>query len=181
LLIFYTSDENYDNGTYRYGPADLARVRAFRRDVTLGDMAAPVVGPAVEITKAGLTGLDGSADVLNGFDVAYDPSRDRFYAVGEMHPYPTSDPFNIGVGTRVVSIEAASIWNGGGSWREEGSITPSLTGFARNHNAGIQRTVTGTLPDPARLTVWFTGGVEGPGFTSLWSYDLWEVQGALSP
>ncbi|MFD2348559.1 hypothetical protein ACFSTC_02900 [Nonomuraea ferruginea] len=139
----------------------------------------PVVGPAVEVTRAGLTGTDGKPDVLNNFDVAYDPSRDRFYAVREQHPYPTVAPKQIGASLQVASIDGASIWNGGGSWRVEGVIDPALTGLPRNHNAGIVRTVYGTLPDSGSLTVIFTESCAGT-CASLWSYDLWRVTGTLT-
>ncbi|MEV4838729.1 hypothetical protein AB0K05_29790 [Nonomuraea sp. NPDC049486] len=166
LLLFYTAG----------GPGGT---RAYRRDITLADMSAPVVGPAVEVTRAGLTGTDGKPDVLNNFDVAYDPSRDRFYAVREQHPYPTVAPKQIGASLQVASIDGASIWNGGGSWRVEGVIDPALTGLPRNHNAGIVRTVYGTLPDSGSLTVIFTESCAGT-CASLWSYDLWRVTGTLT-
>lgn len=138
----------------------------------------PVVGTKTPVTTAGLTGSDGAGDWLNDADFAYDPSRDRFYAVREQHPYPADEPNYIGSSVQVVSISGASIWNGGGTWNVEGAIAPALTGFARNHNAGIVRTEFGTLPDPAALGIVFTtscGGCSG----SLWQYALHEVDGAL--
>ncbi len=164
VLLFYTAD---DNGV----------TRAYRRDVTIGNAAAPAVGAAVQLTTGGLTGSNGGSDYLNNFDVAYDPSRDRFYAVREMHPYPGDDPAYIGAGTQLVSIDGASVWNGGGTWRVEQEVTPALTGYARNHNAGIERTVYGTLPSSSSITVVFTDSTTGPD--SLWSYSLHRITGTL--
>lgn len=160
-----------------YTQGDSSGTRAFRRDVTLGN-AGFSVGAAVQITNAGLTGTNGSADYLNNFDMAYDGSRDRFYAVREQHPYPSSDPNYIGTSLQVVSIDGASIWNGGGMWRVEGSITPSLTGLARNHNGGLKRSPYGGLLSGTQVSVMFAESCADCG-SSLWSYDLWEVNGGL--
>lgn len=167
VLLFYTA-------------GDQNATRAYRRDVTLADMSAPAVGPAVELTTAGLTGTTGGSDVLNNFDIAYDPPRDRFYLVRDQHPAPADNPQWISASLQVASIDGASVWNGGGAWRVEGAITPALTGLPRNHNAGLLRTVYGTLPDSGALTVIFTESCSGPSCDSLWSYDLWRVSGTLN-
>jgi hypothetical protein len=140
----------------------------------------PVIGPPVAITNEGLRGTDGGGDVLHNFDVAYDPSRDRFYAVREVDPYPASEPSYIAAELEIDSIDGASIWNGGGTWTREGGITPDLTGFARNHNAGILRSIYGTLPSADSLTAVFTRSITGTFPETLWSYALWQVAGSLS-
>lgn len=159
--------------TEGYGPT-----KTYRATVNLADAGGPVLGPKLEITTAGLTGSDGGEDWLNNADFAYDPGRDRFFAVREQHPYPTDDPDYIGASLQVVSIDAASVWSGGGSWTVEGTIDPALTGFARNHNAGLVRTEYGTLPDADTLSVVFTSSCGGCA-DSLWQYRLHQVTGAL--
>ncbi len=147
--------------------------------VDLDGPAGPVVGSQLEVTTSGLVGTDGSQDWLNNADFAYDPSRDRFYVVREQHPYPTDNPDYIGSTLQVVSIAGASIWNGGGTWQVENAIGPALTGFGRNHNAGILRSPYGTVPDPTRLSVLFTTACGNCG-DSLWQYKLSRIDGALT-
>lgn len=170
ILLFYTQGDHL--GT-----------RAYRREFHLDDTAHPLIGDAVLVTTDGLTGTDGVADWLNNFDVAYDPSSDRFFAVREQHPKPTTHPRYIGASLQIASIDAASIWKGGGKWRVEGAITPDLTGFPRNHNGGIKRTAIGTLPNPHQISVVFSRSCADTGEftckTPEWSYNLWEITGAL--
>ena len=174
FLLFYTDGTNAD---WSVPPV------AYRRDIKLGNMANPVIGPAVQVTNAGLTGRTGGPDYLNNFDVAYDASRDRFYAVREQHPYPSASPNYIGASLQLMSIEGSSIWNGGGTWRVEGSINPGTTDFARNHNGGLKRTAYGGLPNATQLSTVFTracaqeNGASCP--TAEWTYDLWELGGSL--
>lgn len=161
-----------------YTQGDASGTRAFRRDLDVG--TAPFsTGPALQLTNAGLTDSTGAGDYLNNFDVAYDASRDRFYAVREQHPYPSADPDYIGASLQIVSLPGTNVWNGGGSWTVEGSVTPAMTGFARNHNGGLKRNAYGGLLSPDQLSVMFTDSCENCGM-SLWSYDLWQVDGTLN-
>lgn len=160
-----------------YGSAETTKT--YRAEIDLDGATGPVVGSKLQVTASGLTSATGGTDWLNNADFAYDPSRDRFYAVREQHPYPTTDPNYIGSSLQVVSIAGASIWGGGGSWTVESNITPSLTGYDRNHNAGIARTEFGTLPDSSKLTVVFTTSC-GSCSNSLWQYQLHQITGAIS-
>lgn len=149
-----------------------------RAQVDLDGSSGPVIGAALQVTNSGLTGLTGGADYLNGADFAYDPSRDRFYVIREMHPYPTTNPTYIGSALQLVSIPGSSIWNGGGTWTVEGVIGPSLTGYARNHNAGMVRNEFGTLVNASTASVLFTTSC-GNCTNSLWQYALHRVNGAI--
>jgi hypothetical protein len=164
VLIFYTQ-------------GDLT-TRTQVRDVNLFDMGAPQIGRAVPVTNSGLTDMNGNPDYMNNADFVYDPVRDRFYAVREQRPYPADDPDYIGTALQIVSIPGGFIWSGGGRWTAEGEVRPELTGFPRNHNAGLERSIYGTLLDSAWIRVFYAVAESGP--MSLWSYDLWELQGALA-
>lgn len=155
------------------------QTRTYRAEVDLNEPGGPVVGPALQVTASGLTGQDGLPDWLNNADFAYEPVSDRFFAVREQHPYPTAAPNYIGSSLQVVSIDGASIWGGGGAWTVEATIDPSLTGFDRNHNAGLMRTQYGTLPSADQLSVVFTSAC-GNCSDSLWQYQLHTVTGSIS-
>lgn len=150
----------------------------YRALVDLDEPGGPVVGPRLPVTTSGLTSTTGGTDWLNNADFAYDPSRDRFYVVREQHPYPTDSPDYIGSSVQVASIPGASVWGGGGTWTVEAEIDPGLTGYARNHNAGILRSEYGTLIDAQSLTVLFTTSCGGCT-DSLWQYRLHSVTGAI--
>ncbi|SFS87719.1 RICIN domain-containing protein [Paenibacillus sp. BC26] len=169
VLLFYTGEEPQANNDWG----------AWRRDINLNNLSAPSIGAPVKLTTSGLNGTDGAADYLNNFDVAYDGARDRFFIIREMHPYPASDPNFIGDSLEVASIPAANIWSGGGTWQREAVISPSLTGFARNHNGGIARNAWGVLPSSTSFKAVFTDSCANCG-NSLWSYDLWSITGSLT-
>lgn len=165
-----------------YTQGNRSGTRGLRRVLDMSEMSRPLIGPALLISTSGLSGAGGGGDWLNNFDVAYDPARDRFFMVREQHPYASTRPTYIGSSLQIASIEGVSIRRGGGSWRVEGSITPEMTGFARNHNGGLARSEIGALPKPDRLTVYFSRScAASPEFacdTPEWSYDLWSISGA---
>lgn len=169
VLLFYTR-------------GDQEGTRTLCREVGLQDTGKGfAVGPDVTLTSAGLTGTDGRPDILNDADFAYDPTRRRFYALREQHPNPRDYPTYIGASLQLVSLPAENARHGG-VWRVEGAITPVLTGQPRNHNGGLVRTLSGTLPDPRRVRVLFTSSGAGPGVpVAEWTYDLWEITGRLAP
>lgn len=172
LLLFWTRGCGSSTHTYR---------AQFDLDGASGPV---MVGTSLQITETGLTGITGGADYLNGADFAYDPSRDRFYVTREMHPYPTTTPNFIGEAQQIVSIAGSSIWGGGGTWTVEGTVNQTLTGYARNHNAGIVRSEYGTLVSSSALHVIFTSSCGGAGGTACsgtpeWTYRLHRVNGSI--
>ncbi|MEF2246263.1 hypothetical protein [Paenibacillus sp. IITD108] len=169
LMLFYTQ-------------GDPSATAGYRVELNLGDMSQPVIGTPMQLTTAGLIGTDGNNDWLNNFDIVYDPTRDRFYAIRDQHPFPSGQPNYITESIQLASIDGASIWGGGGAWRVEGNITPQLTDLPRNHNAGLVRTAFGTLPDQNEAVVYFTESQAAPNLTGLpeYTYNIWRITGALS-
>lgn len=168
VVLFFTHGAS--DGTYG--------VRAVL-DLTNADN--PVIGPQVPVPTAGLIGTDGQQDVLNDFDIAYSPGQARYYMVRDQHPNPPSDPNYISGSVQVDSMSAQGLWSGNGTWRVEGDVTPALTGQARNHDAGLVRTLDGDLPNPGSVTVNYAVSCAGsacPITGPLYTYRLWEVTGA---
>ena len=161
VLLFYTDGTGSTGG--------------YRSLLVLGDMDEPLVHPARTVTSAGLGG-----DVLRNFDVAYDRRDDRFYMVREAGPRPAESPTNISVGVEVDSIPGADLRSGSGEWRRENAITPETTGFPRNHNPGLVRTVHGSVPSGGGLEVVFSRSALGPFPDTLHSYDLWSLRGTIT-
>ena len=173
-----TSVDGAGNVFLFYTRGDHTGTRVFRRLLDLSDMNAPIVGEPVAVTTSGLTTAEEEPDFFNNVDFAYHPLRDRFYIVREQRPQPTDAPDFITAQVQVASIEGSAIWNGGGTWCVEGSVNPTLSGWPRNHNAGLARSAHGTLADPDALSVLFTTSC-GNCADSLFTYQLWEVRGSL--
>lgn len=173
VLIFYTD-------------GSLTLTHGMVAHLDISNMGSIVTYFYQSVPNSGLTFSDGSpGDYLNNFDMVYDSSRDRFYVVREQHPYPANFPSWLPVDQQVASIPGSAIWSGSGTWTVEGEITPSLTGFPRNHNAGFVRGYFGTLPNSNSLTIQFDKSCEdtGEGACSwpsvLWGYYVYEIQGPL--
>lgn len=167
VVLFYTRG---DTSTRAYHQVlDLTRMERWRT-------SDPVLLPTT-----GLTGHDGGPDWLNGYDVAYDRGRQRFHVVREQHPYPPEgeNPWWIGPSVQVASMDVDDALRGRGSWRVEANVDAALTGFPRNHNAGLRRTWDGRLAEPHSVEVVFTDSCAGPDCDSLFEYDLWSVTGSL--
>ena len=108
-------------------------------------------------------------------------------------PEPTDGlrPQIVSERVEVPSIAGADIWAGTGTWRREAQVTSADTGFPRNHNAGIARTVHGTLPAGGSIDVQFTrshtwldqaavNASKDKTEKTLFTYNLWSWRGTLS-
>lgn len=164
--------------------------RAYITEVDLKKAEAFTTSPPVLLPTSGLTGTDGAPDYLNGFDLVYDKSNQRFLTVREQHPYPNDNPWWIGPAVQVDSIGKRDLLNGRGSWTPVGDINEALTGHTRNHNAGFARDWAGHLPDKRTVSVVFTKScsslptIDNQDWSqatcdSLYSYDLWSVDGRI--
>jgi hypothetical protein len=163
--------------------------RAYVTTVDLSRLDRVRVFPERQITNAGLTGADGAPDYLNGFDMAIDHGRKEVVVVREQHPYPDDNPWWIGPVVQVDRMPLKDFLKGAGTWTPSGDIDEDLTGFDRVHNAGLVRTWTGDLHDPDAPEVVFTSScsslptVDDPDWSlatcdSLYSYDLWSIEGS---
>lgn len=154
------------------------------REVDLSDANKPIVGEPVTLPTVGLTTTDGSPDWLSNFDIVLDESRDRFLIVREQRPGASLAPRFIAPSLQVASVGRVELLKRQGTWTAEGSITPQMTGFARNHNAGFVRTIYGALPESSRVRVMFASSKQEPelkGLFAPWTYALHEIAGVLPP
>lgn len=178
VLLFYTKGMDVQLSHTMW----MKVTASFVREMDLSDMDRPKVGPAVRITNNGLTRADGTADYLNNFDIVYNSESDRFIAVRGQRPYESDNPSYISPRLQIVSIEARHILEGTGAWRVEGLLTPEITSHSRNHNAGIERTLFGELPETGRLRIIFATArttEHSEAQRPLWTYSLWEIEGKV--
>lgn len=165
--------------------------RAYASVIDLSNVDRLRVGQPVLLPTAGLTGTDGSPDYLNGFDIALDRTGHRIFTVREQHPYPQDNPWWIGPSVQVDSLPLSDFLAGRGRWSSAGNIDQQLTGFTRNHNAGLIRAWDGQLPASSGFGVVFTSScsslptIDDQDWSqatcdSLYSYKLWTITGTLT-
>ena len=160
--------------------------RAYVSTVDVSDVDELTVSEPVMLPTAGLTGADGGADYLNGFDMALTRNGRDVVVVREQHPYPLDNPWWIGPAVQVDTLSLENLRAGTGTWTPLGDIDEDLTGFTRNHNAGLVRDDSGRLVSPRGVEVVFTDScsslptVDDQDWSqatcdSLYSYDLWSI------
>lgn len=161
VLLFYTKNGN-----------------TFVRQVDLANANTPNVGPERTLTTAGAAYLNGGQDLLRNLDLAYDPTRDIFFAVRDQltSAATQSYPDYIVPNVNISWLPGTNIWGGGGMWGSLESITPEKTGYPRNHNAGIVRSEYGTLPDSQKVEVLYStscaAGDNTPCTKAEWTYHI---------
>lgn len=152
--------------------------------VDLSDLDHPTVSDPVQVSVDGLEGLTKERPEISNVDIAFSPDRKRIFAVGDVRMKETEYPQFITSSLAVLSIDANDLKRGGGKWTVEAVIGPTLTGFPRNHNAGLVRNADGEIADPKRLTVIFTSSCAGGSHDvckarAEWTYDLWAISAEL--
>lgn len=181
-----TSVDGVGNVLIFYTDGSTTLTQGMVANLNISNMASITTNFYQPVPTAGLTFSSGSAgDYLNNFDVVYDSTDDLFYVVREQHPYPTNFPTWLPYNQQVASIPGSAIWSGSGTWSVDGNITPAVTGFPRNHNAGFVRTYYGSLPSSSSLQIQFdqscedTGGGTCTWPSVLWGYYVYEITGTL--
>jgi hypothetical protein len=146
-------------------------------DVDLTDAQAPVIMKSEWALPRG--GFPAGLPLYNG-DVAYCPQEKRVYLVhnGPMTSAPTA---HLPDTVFLRSISEHEYWAGAGSWTLHGSIGPDATGWPKNHDAGLVKTLYGTLPSPPQDGVRVSASVsESIGWPdALFSYRVVEATVSL--
>jgi hypothetical protein len=138
----------------------------------LADVDAPIVlGEEWGVSGAGLTTLPNGQQSVNNGDFAYDPVRDRFWVV-RASSFDATSPDWVATDVELAWIPGADIWAGTGTWTPVARINVDVTGRSKNDNAGIQRSVYGTLVDPTNIRINVTSFDAAPWPDALWTYRL---------
>lgn len=161
LLLFVT----------RSGPNNIERY-----DININDMANPDFGIKKVLFKDGLTKRDGTqATQFQGAAFAYDPGTDRMYTIRGRHPFTDgSTPNFISTELEIAYTAGGNIWSNSGTWVPDGYINPSVSGKARNFDAGFLTDPYGALIGGANgYLASFAVSNTGGGFN--WTYRMWGV------
>ncbi len=164
ILVFYTRGDKY--GT-----------RQMVDEWELSDLDNPQLIQQKTLGTSGLTTLYNGTDYMNNADFAFDPLNDRYYAVSEAHPYPTTNPNFISSHFRVTYFTGDDFANA--KWKTVEFVGEEETGFARNHNAGLVRDKYGYLVDQEFLPVYYTMSIQTESsyhWESLRTYRIYEYR-----
>lgn len=140
------------------------------------------------LSSTSVKNRSGGNDIINNADFAYDPIRNRIYAVKDMNPKPNTAPNFISESVPVMYLDlnpldsfvGETFFQGTYQWVMHDFITPEISGFPRNHNPGIIRDPYGWLISPNQVPIIYTvsvlnsqGGGRNPAWASLHSYRMY--------
>ncbi len=117
------------------------------------------------LREGGISNAAGSNICIHNADFAYDPVLRRLYCYEDDFPNPTDGGVDVIADTGALFfLELGEKGNGFDilfgtdvyNWNLVNRITPSLTGFARNHNVGIVTDGFGALTNPYRVPLVYT-------------------------
>ena len=162
VLLFYTRAETVPH--------------VYVREVDLTDGGSPLVGEERMLHEEGLTGVDGRPDVFTNVDVALDEALGTLFIVTERHPFPTDEPTGLVHSLQVLRAELEDVIAGVERWVPTLVLAEDITGSSRYHNAGLLRSLGGSLPARPELTVVFSDSCNGCGFPDwLFNVDLQRI------
>lgn len=171
--------------TYTIG--DLNGTRLAWSEVDLSDMDnySPVV-PS-NVVREGLTKIDYTGtDIITDADVAVDIADGEMVMVRPVHPNTdASYPAYIEQAVELARMPLDDFLAGRGKWTPAIRITPTVSGFPRNHNPGIERDVYGGIGSWKDVFVYYTVSLAAPDVApsgtmfAEWTYHIWKAEVAL--
>ncbi len=164
--------------TYTVGDKNGTRIEWVRLDLSDMDNYEPL--PSRRMVNDGLTNIDYTdKDYTCNSDFAIDPENNMIIMVRPVQPHPTTYPTFLNQSLEVNYMSLDDFLNGSGKWGVTVRIAPYITGFARNHNAGLERDQYGTIENWETPVVYYTVSKEAPAVTPAatshaeWTYHIW--------
>jgi hypothetical protein len=153
--------------------------------VDISNLNKVIVSNPIKVTTKGLRRLSDALCPVGNMDIALGSNKTTLYGVADINTPQRTFPKFITSQLVVASIDLDRLLTGAGEWKVEAVIGPDITGFPRNHNAGLVRNTNGQLADKRSLSVVFTkscaAGTNMPcKDRPEWSYDLWEISAPLN-
>ncbi|ADQ16156.1 carbohydrate binding family 6 [Leadbetterella byssophila DSM 17132] len=196
----YEGDELLPNGGKSWG---VGQPSAFTLDkkgkVILTYTVGDIQGTRIEWAELDLSDMDkfqkrnGNRMVQNGLvnigytgqdytcnsDFAVDIEKNKIVMVRPVQPHPSTYPAFLNESLEVNYMDLSDFMAGSGKWEVMLRISPYMTGFARNHNAGLERNGFGEISKWEEPTVYFTVSKAAPevsaGTTTHaeWTYHIY--------
>jgi hypothetical protein len=168
--------------TYTIG--DINGTRIVWAEADLSDMDTYTQAVPNTVVKEGLSNLTYNAtDVVNNADFAIDRANGKIVIVRPVHPnLDQSYPTHIESVIEIAAMPLADFMASKGKWTQMTRITPSVSGYPRNHNAAIERDAYGEITNWKTPTIYYTVSKAAPdvqpsgtGFAE-WTYHIWRAE-----
>ena len=166
--------------TYTIGDSSGTRVAFAELDMSDMDLFQTVNG--TDMNSAGLYQSDGkTSDTVCNCDFAINEDENKVVMVRPVHPFSGNYPTYIASEVEVDYIDLDKFLSNTGKWTALATIDQKLSGFARNHNAGIMRDNFGHIAKWETPTVYFTVSKESPdvdastGAHAEWTYHIYKT------
>ena len=164
-----------------YSIGDLSGTRVAYRIIDMSDMSKLDMGTQRSMITNGLKQSNGNQDIASNLDFAVDIERDRIIMVRDVRPFPNIYPTFIPSTLEVMYLSFSGFQQNIGTWKKLAQITPDLSGFPRNHNAGFVRDNFGYIPYYMSPTVYYTVSKQSPdvyeseNLMCCWTYDIYKT------
>lgn len=166
-MLFYTRDDDIGTrGVYR--KADFSNLDSGVQ-----------LEKEKDINQRGLIDPDGknlvdSERTFNNFEIAYNPFLNKWVGIRDAGPYSSeldeTEPSYVSIYQEIFIGDEDVLWNTESSWEHVDYVTPDLTGYERNHNAGILTDANGNLLEKNRMEFLTTNC--NTGVNALWNYRM---------
>lgn len=167
--------------TYTIGDVDGTRAEFVILDCS--DMDNIVIPQSKKVVNQGLKKLNNARDYASNVDIAINQEDNIIIMTRPVHDHPQSYPSFIVAAIEVNYMDLNAFLAGIGGWNTIFRLTPEITGYPRNHNAGIERDSFGHLEDWKNPVVYYTVSKEEPDVSSAsqvtraeWTYHIWRAE-----
>lgn len=164
--------------TYTVGDSQGTRIEWAEMDFSDMGKFSSVAGR--RMVENGLFNVTYSGqDYTCNADFAVNRDKNVIVMVRPVQPHPSTYPAFLNESLEINHMPLSDFLDGRGKWEAMVRITPSLTGFARNHNAGLERNSFGEIQDWENPVVYYTVSKAAPevspGATTHaeWTYHIY--------
>ncbi len=165
--------------TYTIGDISGTRIAWVQVNLSNMDTYSPAV--ATTVIASGLKNLDNTGnDYTCNADFAICPDEDIIVMVRPVQPHPSDYPAYLNKSLEVDQMKLSNFLNSTGTWTPIVRITPDVTKYPRNHNAGIERNAYGEIENWEEPTIYYTISKAAPdvnastGQHAEWTYHIWK-------
>ena len=164
--------------TYTIG--DIGGTRIAWSEADFSNMDNYTIAAPQTIVQGGLKGIDGqTADYTCNSEFAINKEADKIVMIRPVQPHPTDYPAFLNISLEIDYMNLSDFMNQTGSWTPIYRITPTDTGYPRNHNAALLRDNFGYVKDWEKPAFFFTVSKAAPDVESSptkhaeWTYHIW--------
>ncbi|WP_407425561.1 hypothetical protein [Arcticibacter sp.] len=167
--------------TFTVGDRSGTRIEWLELDLSNMDDYKPM--SSVKMPDEGLFDIGyKSNDYTCNSDFAVDIENDKIIMVRPVQPHPAVYPAFLNTSLEVDFMSLSDFRSRSGKWESMLRIVPYMTGYKRNHNAGLERNQFGGIDNWEEPVIYYTISKEAPEvspsgqFHAEWSYRIWRGQ-----